>query len=116
MNKGGFVGAVVTGPAVKIQRFLILGAGEQHHLVAALGLGDFLCVIQAFRSIAFSTEGAVRHHVFDESIGPDIPGQIGDNHTDAGGDDFPIHFFDDQMMIGVVEDLGPSVLDRKSVV
>ena len=105
LNESGFVGAVVSGPAVKVQCLLTFGAGEQHHFVAIVGLGNLSGVIQALGGVALSPAGTVRHHILDEDIGTDTPGQVGDDDADAGGDDFAIHFIDNQVVIGVMEDL-----------
>ena len=54
LNESGFVGAVVSGPAVKVQCLLTFGAGEQHHFVAIVGLGNLSGVIQALGGVALS--------------------------------------------------------------
>lgn len=64
---------------------------------------------QTLGSEALAPKVDVSDHVFNKGIGAHISCEVWDNDAHTGGNDPPIHFIQDQMMVRILNDLRPGL-------
>lgn len=103
LDKCRFICTVISCIPVEIQCFFILRSCQQHHLVTAFLLSNYLRIIQAFCRIALASVICMCDNILHECIRADISCQVQNDHADTGGYNFLIYNLYDQVMILILE-------------
>ena len=111
LDKRCLILTVVSSTAVKIQGAVLFGAGQQHDFITVLPPGNFFGIVQALGCQSPAPVFFICYHIFNQSIGPLAMGQVGNDNAHTGGDDFLILLCNDDMVIWVVENPPPKLLE-----